>query len=100
MAISYEWLVRNSQTDTIGRVAHLLCETAYRATAGDRGSSVLSPFTQSQMAQITGQTNVNVNRNMAELEGQGLIHRTGRLIELLDWDGLQRIAGFEASYLQ
>jgi CRP-like cAMP-binding protein len=100
MAISYEWLVNNSQNDTIGRVAHLLCETAYRATAGARGTSVLNPFTQSQIADITGQTNVNVNRNLADLESKGLIRRNGRLIEFLDWIELQRVGSFNAGYLQ
>lgn len=100
MAISYEWLVSNSQNETIGRVAHLLCETAYRSTAGERGPKLLIPFTQGQIADITGQTSVNVNRILAELERQGFIHRTGRLIEFLDWDGLQRIGNFSPGYLQ
>jgi CRP-like cAMP-binding protein len=100
MAIGYEWLVNNSQNETIGRVAHLLCETAYRATAGEKGPSVLIPFTQGQIADITGQTGVNVSRVFAELEGQGLIQRTGRLIQFLDWNGLQQIGRFNPGYLQ
>lgn len=100
MAISYEWLVNNSQNDAIGRIAHLLCETAYRASAGLRASSVLSPFTQSQMADITGQTAVNVNRVLGELEAEGLIRRDGRVIKFLDWAGLQRVGSFSPDYLQ
>jgi CRP-like cAMP-binding protein len=100
MAISYEWLVNNSQNDATGRVAHLLCETAYRAAAGEKRSSLEIPFTQNQIADITGQTNVNVNRVVGELENLGFIHRTGRLIEFLDWEGLRRIGGFSPGYLQ
>jgi CRP-like cAMP-binding protein len=100
MAIGYEWLVNNSQNDTIGRVAHLLCETAYRANGGVRGPNLEIPFTQSQIADITGQTLINVSRIFAELERQGLIQRNGRLIEFLDWDALQRISGFSSGYLQ
>ena len=36
-----------------------------------------NPFTQQQIADITGQTSVNVNRVFADLERQGLIERHG-----------------------
>ena len=40
-----------------------------------------NPFTQQQIADITGQTSVNVNRVLADMERQGLIRRKGRDIE-------------------
>ena len=40
--------------DATARVAHLLCETAVRMRAGDAG--LVNPFTQQQIADITGQT--------------------------------------------
>ena len=36
-----------------------------------------NPFTQQQIADITGQTSVNVNRVFADLERQGLITPQG-----------------------
>ena len=41
---------------------------------------MINPFTQQQIADITGQTSVNVNRVFADLERQGLIGREGREI--------------------
>ena len=59
----------------------------------------MNPFTQQQIADITGQTSVNVNRVFADLERQGLIRREGRDILLEDWDELRRVASFSANYL-
>jgi DNA-binding MarR family transcriptional regulator len=61
---------------------------------------MLNPFTQQQIADITGQTSVNVNRVLADLERQGLIKRKGREIEFTDWDEMRRLASFQASYLE
>ena len=53
-----------------------------------------------QIADITGQTSVNVNRVFADLERQGLIKRRGREILFTDWNEMRRIAGFQPGYLQ
>jgi CRP-like cAMP-binding protein len=58
------------------------------------------PFTQNQIADMTGQTSVNVNRVFGELEDRGLIRRRGRVIDFLDWTELQRIGSFSPAYLQ
>jgi CRP-like cAMP-binding protein len=60
----------------------------------------MNPFTQQQIADITGQTSVNVNRVFADLERQGLIRREGRDILFEDWEELRRVASFSAAYLQ
>src|SRR6476620_6784542 len=57
--IGYEWLVNCGRRDATARVAHLLCETAVRMNSGE--SRLANPFTQQQIADITGQTSVNVN---------------------------------------
>jgi CRP-like cAMP-binding protein len=62
--------------------------------------SMLNPFTQQQIADITGQTSVNVNRVFADLERQGLIKRRGREIQFTDWNELRRVGGFQPGYLQ
>jgi len=61
---------------------------------------MVKPFTQQQMGEITGQTSVNVNRVLAELERQNLITRKGREIEFRDWSELCRIASFRPDYLR
>jgi CRP-like cAMP-binding protein len=96
-AIGYEWLVNCGRRDSTARVAHLLCETAVRMHAEDE--RLLNPFTQQQIADITGQTSVNVNRVLADMERQGLIKRNGREIEFSDWAEMRRVASFQPLYL-
>jgi len=97
-AIGYEWLVNCGRRDSTARVAHLLCETAVRMHVDS--SSMMNPFTQQQIADITGQTSVNVNRVFADLERQGLIKRKGREIQFSDWAEMRRVGSFQPSYLE
>jgi CRP-like cAMP-binding protein len=97
-AIGYEWLVNCGRRDSTARVAHLLCETAVRMHSGD--GELTNPFTQQQIADITGQTSVNVNRVLADMERQGLIRRKGRNIEFMDWAEIRRVASFQPAYLE
>lgn len=99
-AIGYEWLVNCGRRDSVARVAHLLCETAVRSGIDAERDMMVNPFTQQQIADITGQTSVNVNRVFADLERQGLIERTGREIAFCDWRELRRLASFQAAYLE
>src|SRR5437868_14512232 len=96
-AIGYEWLVNCGRRDSTARVAHLLCETAVRMHADDH--HMTNPFTQQQIADITGQTSVNVNRVLADMERQGLIRRKGREIEFTDVGEMRRVASFQPNYL-
>ena len=99
-AIGYEWLVNTGRRDSTARVAHLLCETVTRMRIDPTSHSMINPFTQQQIADITGQTSVNVNRVFADLERQGLIQRRGREIQFTDWEELRRVAGFQPGYLR
>jgi CRP-like cAMP-binding protein len=99
-AISYEWLVNCGRRDSTARVAHLLCETAARSGSNREPGRMINPFTQQQIADITGQTSVNVNRVFADLERQGLIERSGREITVRDWAEIRRVASFQPSYLE
>jgi CRP-like cAMP-binding protein len=97
-AIGYEWLVNCGRRDSTARVAHLLCETAVRMHAAEQ--HMTNPFTQQQIADITGQTSVNVNRVLADMERQGLIRRKGREIEFTDMSEMRRVGSFQPSYLE
>ena len=99
-SISYEWLLNCGRRDSTARVAHLLCEVAERSGIDPSERRFANPFTQQQIADITGQTSVNVNRVFADLERQGLIRREGREIMFNDWDEMRRVASFSAGYLQ
>lgn len=96
--ICYEWLVNCGRRDSTARVAHLLCETAVRMHTDEE--RIQNPFTQQQIADITGQTSVNVNRVLADMERQGLIKRKGREIEFTDWPEMRRVASFQSTYLE
>ena len=98
-AIGYEWLVNCGRRDSTARVAHLLCETAVRMQVQST-NHMLNPFTQQQIAEITGQTSVNVNRVFADMERQGLIRRKGREIDVPDWAEMRRLASFQPNYLE
>lgn len=97
-SIGYEWLVNCGRRDSMARVAHLLCETTVRMRSTDE--RMVNPFTQQQIADITGQTSVNVNRVLADMERQGLIRRRGREIEFVDWPEMRRVASFQPAYLE
>ena len=99
-AIGYEWLVNCGRRDSTARVAHLLCETVERSGIDATRDGLVNPYTQQQIADITGQTSVNVNRVFADLERQGLIRREGRHIIFNDWREMQRVASFQSNYLQ
>ena len=99
-AIGYEWLVNCGRRDSTARVAHLLCETAVRSHVHPPEEPLHNPFTQQQIADITGQTSVNVNRVFADLERQGLIERSGRDIVFRDWSELRRVGSFQPAYLE
>jgi CRP-like cAMP-binding protein len=98
-SIGYEWLINCGRRDSIARVAHLLCETATRTGIDAENQRFINPFTQQQIADITGQTSVNVNRVFADLERQGLIEREGREILFKDWAEMRRVGSFQPSYL-
>ena len=99
-SIGYEWLVNCGRRDSTARVAHLLCETAARSGIDVAKKPLINPFTQQQIADITGQTSVNVNRVFADMERQGLIRRKGREISFLDWAEMRRVASFQPGYLE
>jgi len=99
-SIGYEWLVNCGRRDSTARVAHLLAETATRYGINPASEPLPNPFTQQQIADITGQTSVNVNRVFADLERQGLIRRQGRDIFFKDWNEMLRVASFQPNYLE
>jgi CRP-like cAMP-binding protein len=97
-AISQKWIGRLAMRDALQRVAHALCETYVRT--GYTESAMLNPFTQQQLGELTGQTSVNVNRVLAQLERDGLIGRKGKRVELVDMHELKQVAAFNGDYLQ
>ena len=100
-SIFREWVVNIGQRDSRSRIAHLLCEFAYRLNAQDLncGSSYELPITQEQLADATGLTPVHVNRVLQALQREGLIERDRRMIRFPSWERMQDVADFNPRYL-
>lgn len=100
-AIFREWVLNVGRRDARSRIAHMLCEFAARREAAGLGSSRRFdlPMTQDQIADATGLTPIHVNRMLQALAADGLVSRDRRNIEILDWDRMRAVAGFDAAYL-
>lgn len=98
-AINQEKIAILASHDAKAKVAHLLCELRERGGLTVQGENPVLPLTQQQIAEITGQTNVNVNRVLSELDRDGYIKRVGPRLHVVDWPGLIRLASFDPCYL-
>ncbi|MFL6785635.1 MAG: Crp/Fnr family transcriptional regulator [Sphingomicrobium sp.] len=100
-SIFREWVVNIGQRNARSRIAHLLCEFAYRLNAqnlsGDGACEL--PITQEQLADATGLTAVHVNRVLQALQREGLIARDRRMVRFPSWQRMQDVADFNPRYL-
>jgi CRP-like cAMP-binding protein len=100
-AIHREQIVSVGRRTALSRIAHLLCELYVRlrivGLADENGYAL--PLTQADVADATGLTSVHVNRMLRKLRNDELLtFRNGR-VTIHDWDGLQRVAEFDPTYL-
>jgi CRP-like cAMP-binding protein len=100
-SIFREWVLNIGRRDARTRIAHLLCEFALRLERAELGQPTTYelPITQEQLADAVALTSVHVNRTLMKLESEGLITRTKRIISIVDWKRLVRVADFEPRYL-
>lgn len=100
-AVLREWLVNMGGRTPDQRIAHLLCELLMRLEAVGRvtDNSYAFPFTQTQIADTMGLSNVHVNRTLRELRALGLIHIKGRVLTILDVERLKAHCRFTPNYL-
>src|SRR4051812_45004166 len=96
-----EWVLNIGRRDARTRIAHLLCEFALRLEVADLGKHTVYelPITQEQLADAVALTSVHVNRTLMKLEQEGLITRTKRMISIVDWKELVKVADFQPRYL-
>ena len=84
------------------RIGHLICEQYIRMKAvglAETGKPVKFHITQTDIADATGLSLVHVNKTLQALKAQNLIGRDPLMIEILDWEGLKNMAGFDPTYL-
>src|SRR3954467_15110967 len=100
-SIFREWVLNIGRRDARTRIAHLLCEFALRLEVADLGQHTVYelPITQEQLADAVALTSVHVNRTLMKLQQDGLITRTKRIISIVDWKALVKVADFEPRYL-
>lgn len=100
-SISREWIANVGRRDAQTRMAHLLCEFAYRLDALGLGSecSYELPMTQEQLADTLGLTSVHVNRTLKALDASGLIARSKKSVTITDLRKLEDTGDFRATYL-
>lgn len=103
-AIQREWLTSLGQRNAIERVAHLFCELFVRqgghcGSKSGTGGACDFFLTQAQIAEVTGLTQVHVNRTIQQLrQAHGVELRQQRLV-IPDFAGLARQAAFTPHYL-
>jgi CRP-like cAMP-binding protein len=100
-SIFREWVLNVGRRNATSRIAHMLCEFAFRREAAGQGSpeSFELPFTQEEIGDATGLTNVHVNRMLKELARTEVIDRDKRHIRIADWGRMCRVADFDPAYL-
>lgn len=100
-AISRGWLIRMGMGDAVLRIAHFFCEMYMRLRAAGlaKNFSVPFPFTQSQIGEALGLTDVHVNRSISTLRSSKALMVARRSLTILDWARLAELGGFDPSYL-
>ena len=100
-SIVREWIANVGRRNSLTRVAHLLCEFAYRLDAVGIGKqcNYELPMTQEQIADAVGLTPVHVNRTLKSLDAAGLTTRTRRSVVINDLERLAEVGDFRSIYL-
>jgi CRP-like cAMP-binding protein len=100
-SIFREWVVNVGRRGAKARIAHLLCELAFRLERihGGNCEAFEFPLTQEQIADATGLTPVHTNRTLQTLRRDGFMELTGRSLKVLNWDALREVGDFDELYL-
>ncbi|MDX1636171.1 MAG: Crp/Fnr family transcriptional regulator [Marinobacter sp.] len=101
-AILLERLVNLGRRSAREKLAHFLVEISQRL---ERTNAVVEnhlqlPLTQELLADALGLSSVHVSRTFNEFRSEGLIETATADIQLKDIDGLKKVAGFDAFYLE
>ena len=103
MGILSQWVLSIGRRSARQRLAHLICEMAYRYDAIDAllpDRSFVLPATQHHIGDALGLTPVHVNRMFRALKTDGLLEVDGRTLRVLDRKRLETLAEFDPVYLQ
>jgi CRP-like cAMP-binding protein len=101
-AIFQEWVVNLGRRDAFARLAHIVCELTVRLQSVGlaRDFSFSMPWTQLDVADACGISNVHANRVIQELRHLELVEWDSRRLRIRNWGALVRLADFNDDYLQ
>jgi CRP-like cAMP-binding protein len=101
-AILREGLVNMGRRSADERLAHFFCEIYARMHAVGlvQGNSFRVPLTQFDLGDTLGLSYVHVNRTLQSLRQQGLFTLSSKTLTILNPEGLEKLAGFDPSYLR
>lgn len=99
--IHREWMLVLGKKRSRARIAQFFCEMRTRlkivGLTNDGGYAI--PFSQQELADITGMTPVHLNRCLKELRDARLVTFRNGQVEVHDPDGLARNAQFDPGYM-
>lgn len=100
-SIHREWMLVLGKKRSRSRIAQFFSEMHSRlGLVGPIGAGGFDlPFSQEELADITGMTSVHLNRCLKELREAGLVTFRNGHVDLHDPDGLRRDAQFDPAYL-
>lgn len=101
-AIHRQWIVAAASLRSSAHLAHLLCETYTRmlAVGAAQDMKMDLPLLQRELADMLGYSPIHINRAVRDLRDRKLVAWQGTEVDVLDWDGLARLARFDPAYLQ
>jgi CRP-like cAMP-binding protein len=101
-AMLRQWLLSSGQRSALEHAAHLLCELFTRLRIvglAAPGENFELPLSHADFAAALGVSTVHVSRTLSELRTRNLFQWRARQAQILDWEGLQRVAKFDPAYL-
>jgi CRP-like cAMP-binding protein len=101
-AITREWVLNVAARTATARIAHLICELAWRLQSVGlvRGATFDLPMTQQDLADATGMSTVHANRVLQRLRRARVLRFGAAILEIIDAERLHAIAEFTPAYLQ
>ncbi len=100
-SIHREWIMNIGSRSGKERIAHLMCELYCRSEVVGLtdGHSFNMPLNQTQIGECLGFSQMHVNRMLKELRELGLLTVNSRRVDIMDYEGLKSLAGFDPNYL-
>src|SRR5947209_3736977 len=102
LAILREWVTNLGRRDAIARVAHVVCELAVRLQSVELAQNLCFsiPWTQTDVADACGISNVHANRVVQELRRLGVLEWDSRKVRIQDWNAIAKMGDFSDENLQ